>query len=119
MAVADGKHIDLKPLSSRCFLRQQTLLHFVSLNSDELMGTSDISLELTLQTTIIPSRGGGGGIALVQGCFILQKPGYQADTGVWASSRPRYAFAFITRSSLSGSLYNWFSRTGRWNKIDK
>ena len=60
MAVADGKHIDLKPLSSRCFLRQQTLLHFVSLNSDELMGTSDISLELTLQTTIIPSRGGGG-----------------------------------------------------------
>ena len=51
------KHIDLKPLSSRCFVKQEALLHFVFLNSCEQMGARDIPLALTLQRTIIPSRG--------------------------------------------------------------
>ena len=41
----------------RCFLRQGTLLYFVSLHPGVLMGTSDMLLGVTLQWTGIPSRG--------------------------------------------------------------
>ena len=38
-----------KPRPSRCFLRQGTLLHFVSLQPGVQMGTSDILLGVTLR----------------------------------------------------------------------
>ena len=41
----------------RCFLRQGTLLYFVSLHPGVLMGTGDMLLGVTLQWTGIPSRG--------------------------------------------------------------
>ena len=46
-----------KPRMLRCFFRQGTLLHFVSLHPGVKMGTSNILLGVAMRWTSIPSRG--------------------------------------------------------------
>ena len=74
-----------KPSPSRCFHRQGTLLHFVSLHPGVEMGTGDILLGgggeggVNLRWNSIPSR---GGVAILLGNFMLRKP--VQDPAVWA-----------------------------------
>ena len=62
---------EFKPRPSRCFLRQETLLHFVSLHPGVLMGTGDILLGGNSAIDKHPSR---GEYHYSKVCFMVRKP---------------------------------------------